>query len=248
MSISKLGEVAINNHGTPMKIISYRSNKDIDIEFLDDFHYIKKHQLYSNFKKGTIKNPYDKTICNIGYIGIGEYPVSINNKLTVEYQNWACMLRRCYDEKLKEKYSSYFGKCKVCDEWHNFQIFAKWYNENIFQVGTERMHIDKDIIFRNSKLYSPETCLIVPQRINMLFVGNRSDKSNLPTGVKCVSTDKYSAYYNGKYLGTFDTIELAAVAHDVEKKKKIIEVANEYKNIIPNKLYNALINWKSDYI
>jgi hypothetical protein len=248
MENEKLYEIRKNKMGTPMKIINYRSRNDIDIEFLDDFHYIKEHQTYSNFKNGSIKNPYDKTVCGVGYIGVGKYPVSINKKLTIEYQNWACMLRRCYDEKLKEKYSSYFGKCTVCEEWHNFQVFAKWYNENIYQVGTERMHIDKDILFENSKLYSPETCLIVPQRINMLFVEKRGNKSNLPTGINCMPSGKYSSCYNGKHLGIYNTIGLAAIAHDTEKKKNIIKVANEYKNVIPNKLYESLINWSSNYI
>ena len=35
-----------------MKIVQYRSNDDIDIEFLDEFHYIKRHNTYSNFKAG----------------------------------------------------------------------------------------------------------------------------------------------------------------------------------------------------
>ena len=48
-----------------MKIIAYRSNMDIDIEFLDGFHYIKQHQTYSNFKTGSVKNPYDATVNDI---------------------------------------------------------------------------------------------------------------------------------------------------------------------------------------
>ena len=50
-----LGEIRENNNGTKMKIIAYRSHDDIDIEFLDDFHYIKEHQAYTNFKTGINK-------------------------------------------------------------------------------------------------------------------------------------------------------------------------------------------------
>ena len=50
-----------------MKIIQYKNQSDIDVEFLDDFHYIKRHNTYSNFKNGGIKNPYDKTIFGIDY-------------------------------------------------------------------------------------------------------------------------------------------------------------------------------------
>ena len=53
----RLGETRLNKQGTIMKIVRYGSNTDIDIEFMDDFHYIKEHQTYSNFKTGGIKNP-----------------------------------------------------------------------------------------------------------------------------------------------------------------------------------------------
>ena len=151
------------------------------------------------------------------------------------------MLRRCYDEKLKEKYPTYFNKCTVCDEWHNFQNFAKWYNENIYQVGTERMHIDKDIRCNNNKIYSPETCLIVPQRINMLFK-EKSNKYNLHNGITKLSNGKFKASYNNKNLGVFDTLELGIEAYIYEKCNAVKNIANEYKDKIPKELFDALIN------
>ena len=62
-----------------MKIVSYRSSEDLDVEFIDDFHYIKKHQTYVNFRRGQIKNPYDKTVFDIGYLGAGKYIPVIKN-------------------------------------------------------------------------------------------------------------------------------------------------------------------------
>ena len=64
-----IGEINVNKHGTKMKIIRYASNEDMDIEFLDDFHYVKEHQAYTNFKTGSVKNPFDKTIFGVGYLG-----------------------------------------------------------------------------------------------------------------------------------------------------------------------------------
>lgn len=244
----RIGEIKNNSKGTPMRIIEYRKSNDIDIEFLDEFHYVMKNQTYSNFKKGCIKNPYDKNICGVGCMGVGKYySKNPNGTHTYEYQNWIAMIRRCYDKVIQTTYPSYYGICTVCNDWHNFQTFGKWYEENFYQVGTERMHLDKDILFENNREYSPDKCLIVPQRINMLFKEKRST-SLLPTGVQSLSSGKYSATYNGKHLGTFETIELTARAHDIEKKNAIIRVANEYKDKIPDKVYNALINWKSSYM
>ena len=41
-----LGEIKENNKGTKMKIIAQRSTDDIDVEFLDDYHYVFKHNTY----------------------------------------------------------------------------------------------------------------------------------------------------------------------------------------------------------
>lgn len=240
---NRLGEIKYNSNGTSMKIIAYRKSDDIDVEFLDDFHYIAKHQTYSNFKNGLIKSPYDRTLYNIGYIGVGEYNTGTKEEHTKEYVTWRNMLRRCYDEKHKKRFPSYYGICTVCDEWHNFQNFAKWYHENIYYVDTERMHIDKDIISSENKIYSPETCFIVPQRLNMLFK-EKSNKYNLPNGIRPKLNGKYEVLYNHKHLGMFDTVELCVKAYEKEKRKAIIDIANEYKNKIPEKLYKALLNWK----
>lgn len=242
----RLGETKLNKQGTMMKIIRYGRHNDIDIEFMDEFHYIKEHQSYINFKNGSVKNPYDRTICGVGYIGVGEYKTGTDTKHTEEYQNWTCMIRRCYDEKLKERYSAYYGDCIVCEEWHNFQNFARWWNENIYRVGTERMHLDKDILFDGNRMYSPNTCVISPQRINMLFM-KKPNKYNLPNGIKPSSKGRYESKYNGKHLGVFDSIEDAVMAHDIAKSEALIQIANEYKDKIPNNLYEALINWKPDY-
>ena len=37
---NRLGEIRENNQGTKMKIVQYRNYNDIDVEFMDDFHYI----------------------------------------------------------------------------------------------------------------------------------------------------------------------------------------------------------------
>lgn len=241
VDINNLGEIRKNNKGTDMEIIKYVSCNNIDVKFLDTYGYVKHNTTYSNFKKGQIRNPYDATICDVGFIGEGNYVTRIGDKHTVQYQIWQLMLRRCYDPKFVNLQPSYNGICEVCNEWFNFQNFAKWWDDNIYQVGTERMHVDKDILHPGNKIYSPENCMIVPQRINMLFM-NKPNKYGLPCGVK-PNGNQYEANYNREYLGKFDTIEEAEIQHNKAKKLAIVNVANEYKKVIPNKLYEAMINW-----
>lgn len=234
---NRLGEIRKNTFGTEMQIVRYGTYDDIDVKFLDEDGYVFKHTTYNNFKIGQIKNPYDRCIFGIGYLGEGD----AQQKTQVGYC-WRGMLERCYCDRMKKIHPAYYGISTVCEEWLNFQTFAKWYNENIYQVGTERMHLDKDILVKENKVYSSENCLIVPQRINMLFT-KKPNKYGLPNGVKPTDSGKYEAKYSRKYLGVFNTVEEAELAHDREKRKMIKKVAEEYKPHIPDKVYKALLEW-----
>ena len=77
MTNERLYEIRNNHRGTPMQIIRYNNWNDIDIQFLDEFQYIKEHQTYSNFKSGSIKNPYDRNVYGIGYLGEGNHIIKI---------------------------------------------------------------------------------------------------------------------------------------------------------------------------
>lgn len=67
-----MGEIRKNTFGTDMQIVAYRTSDDMDIKFLDKDGYIFQHTTYSNFKTGQIKNPYDRCIFGIGYLGEGD--------------------------------------------------------------------------------------------------------------------------------------------------------------------------------
>ena len=240
--ISRLGEINKNNQGTPMKIVTYRNHDDIDIEFLDDFHYIKRHNTYSNFKTGQIKNPYDRALFGVGYIGDGKWKVKDENgKFSRVYLCWMHMIERCYYEKNKDLHPAYFGTATVCDEWHNFQTFADWYSEREYDCEG-RLHIDKDIKCPGNMVYSPETCILVPQRINMLFM-NKFNNRGLPNGIIEYKSG-YLAKYGGKDIDIFPTVESAYKEYSLKKKEAINKITNEYKNILPKDVYQAIINFK----
>ncbi len=151
------------------------------------------------------------------------------------------MLERCYSEKYKEDNNVYYGIVTVCEEWKCFKKFAVWYNNNKYEVDG-RLHLDKDILFPGNKIYASDKCLLVPQRINMLFM-TKPSKNGLPNGVEKVRNGKYLATYNGKRLGKFNSVKEAERAHYTAKKETIKKVAEEYKETIPKKVYDALVNW-----
>ena len=179
---NKIGLIRENTNGTLMKIIAYRNSTDIDVEFLDTHHYVKTNTTLSNFNTGAVKNPYDISIYGVGYIGSGNYKVGTYKHYVPEYTCWKGIIERCYCEKKQDKYKTYYMISDICEEWKNYQIFAEWYYQNKYDVN-ERLHIDKDILYPGNKIYSPCHCLLVPQRINMLFT-NKKNKRGLPNGIK----------------------------------------------------------------
>lgn len=254
----RLGEIRNNRLGTPMKIIAYRTSDDIDVEFQDKFHYVKEHQTYSNFRGGGIKNPYDITVYGVGYIGAGKYKPMLNKDvIELRYNDWRNMLGRCYSEDdvntdglvhsarseyTDEREYEVYHCCEVDERWFNYQNFSEWFEENKYECD-ERLQVDKDILFPNCKIYSPETCLLVSHRINVLFMNKKNDRG-LPNGIRRTKGGRYSAKYNLENLGTYDTLEEVYAIYAIKKKENILRYAEEYKNIVSEKVYNALVNYE----
>lgn len=248
-SEERVGTTNKNNFGTVMEVVEYNTFSDIWVKFINRDIYV--HTSWQAFLKGNVRNPYDKSVYGIGYIGEGNYKTKINNKATHQYRKWKHMLDRCYNEKIKERLPTY-KDCSVAEEWLNFQNFAAWYDENYYEVEGEKMELDKDILFKGNKLYSPDTCLFVPERVNMLFTKCNQSRGKLPIGVDWRKTNKkYRSRYSNKegkevHIGYFDTPEEAFVAYKSKKEKVIKEVAAKYRYIIPSKLYTALMEYEVD--
>lgn len=152
------------------------------------------------------------------------------------------MLSRCYDKKYQEKQPAYIG-CYVDNYLLGFQNFAKWFEENY----NEGFHLDKDILVKGNKVYSPQTCCFVPQEINKLFTKSTKLRGNLPIGVsKLGSRFVAQVNINGKriHLGCFTTPEEAFQAYKTAKEKQIKEVADKWKDLIDLKVYQAMYNYK----
>lgn len=224
-----------------MKIIRYNKSDDIDVMFLDEHSYVAQNVTYLNFKRGQIKNPFDKSIYGIGYLGDGDNQTKINGKRVRTYNVWHEMIARCCEESRAFKYSAYYGICTVCQEWLCYNTFADWYEKNKYECEG-RLHLDKDILYPGNKVYSPYTCLLVPQYINVLFI-NKTNQRGLPNGIiECKGG--YLAKYDHKDLGIYNTVEEAYRIQTNKKKEEIIKIANEKKLELPNIVYEALLNYE----
>lgn len=245
--IDRTGEINFNNFGSKMIITKYNNNRDMDVYF-PDYNWVAKNKRYDHFKKGIIKCPYEPRVCGKGYLGEGKYKAKENGKHTKCYNTWTSMLERCCDNKLKEKYPTY-KDCEVCIEWLNFQTFSHWYENNYYEIPSEVMCLDKDILFKGNKIYDPQNCVFVPQNINTLFIKCNKSRGVFPIGVSYHKRDNVymsQCHFGNKkiHLGSFDTPQEAFQVYKEYKENYIKEVADKYKEYIPKNLYEAMYNYK----
>jgi len=195
-----------------------------------------------NVKSGNIKDFNKPTIFGVGYIG-KRREIGKTNK-TEAYRHWHNLLKRCYDEKVWNKHPTY-KDCLVCEQWHNFSVFEQWFNEN-YMAG---YCLDKDVLVKGNKVYSPETCCFVPNEINVLFTKRQNHRGKLPIGVVySESKQKYKVCFSrGKktyYIGYFQSTEKAFAAYKQEKETYIKEVANKWKERIASNVYEAMMKYE----
>ena len=243
-NLKNIGEVQYNKYGLEMKIIKYCDKDNILIEFQDDTKAIV-NTTYEKFCNGNVKNPY-KSVYGVGYLG--NTKTTENGKIKDSYSTWSSMMKRCYSKNYQEKYTSYIG-CTVCDEWLCYENFEKWYDDNYYSIDNKRMCLDKDILIKGNKLYSPNTCVFVPNDINTLFIKRDKYRGKFPIGV-CLdkNKNKYVSNCNNEngenhFIGIFSTPDDAFKAYKDYKESVIKNVAIKYKNQIPYKLYEAMIQY-----
>lgn len=237
---NRVGEKYITNEGYEIEIIEYNSNEDIKVVFENGC--IKNVQ-YSQIKKGGVKNPYHRSVFNVGYFGEGSYKGSENKNMTNIYNTWHGMHKRCYSSKCLIKHVSY-TECHVAKEWNNFQNFAKWFENN----HIKEFELDKDILVKGNKIYSSETCCFVPKEINLLFVKRKNKRGDFAIGVNKHGLKFQSSLSIGKgkvnFLGTFETELEAFNAYKIAKEDYIKEVADKWKEQITEKCYQSMYKYQ----
>jgi len=171
----KIGAVFNTNSGLELKIVEYESAKKIKVRFTSTGY--ETFAQAGDIRRGGVKDPMSPLIFGVGFFGVGRFRARENGKLTVRYNTWADMIQRCYDPKWHDKKPTYTG-CTVCDEWHNYQVFSEWFEDNYI----EGFQLDKDIKIDGNKVYSPETCMFVSGKDNAVKAFAKNYKFINPNG------------------------------------------------------------------
>ena len=196
-------------------------------------------------------NKSSKLVCGIGVKGM-DCPTWDGEKPLIHYTTWGNMLLRC-TKKSWIKRPRYKGT--ICSEnFKSYSFFYEWCNNQIgFGNVDERgntWHLDKDLLVKGNKIYSEDTCVFVPHRINVLLTKNNVNRGGNPVGVSWFKdSSKYMAscgdgFGNKIYLGLFDSKTDAFIAYKTCKEDLIKRLAETYKNHIDHRTYTALNNYE----
>ena len=244
-----LGKEFDTNNSGKCFIIDYKGERQVTVMFYEPIFVV--NCAYSHLVRGEVSNPFYPSVCGAGYLGVGEYRPKKDGQA---YLHWRGVLSRVYDATSLVKNPTYKGTT-VDKEWLNFQNFAEWcYKQKGFDSkdGKGRKYqLDKDILIKGNKVYSPETCCFVPQEINLLFCKSDAIRGDTPIGVTYdKSRGKYiaSIFCNGtrKHLGRHTTPEIAFLAYKQAKEAYVKEVAERWKDEIDPVVYGALVNYQVD--
>lgn len=147
-----------------------------------------------DFTRGALKDYFYPSMYGIGYLGeLYAYKLSKDFDKSIQ-SRWNDMIRRvaCTDVNVDNSRMSkcYLATCS--DDFKNFSKFVDWvYSCDNFSDLLEFSKItgvayclDKDILVKNNKHYSAETCSLVPAPINNLIDFSNTRRGSYPLGVK----------------------------------------------------------------
>ena len=185
----------------------------------------------------------------------GEYKRKVVWKC-IFYQTWVDMLKRCYSKKHQESKPTYKG-CTVSEEWLLFSNFRAW----MVEQDWEGFQLEKDLLIRGNKIYSPETCVFVTSQVNNFILEGGRSRGEWPIGVYWDSANlKFKAVCRNpftrksEHLGRFSceyeahkawlakklehAYALAAIQTDPRVAKALIEIYESYPSYTKSEVYD----------
>lgn len=163
---------------------------------------------------------------------------------------------RCHN-KLNRAQKCYEG-ASMCEKWEKDpESFEEWYSMNYYECDGERMAVDKDLLYRGNREYSPEKCCLLPETINSALASATKKRvlntfSKMPLGVYYASgRDQYYAQIHpfgtdckAVKLHYWDTEMEAFNEYKMFKEAELKVLALRYRDKIPDEVFDALITYE----
>ena len=219
----RVGMVFSNTFGTKYEVIEYERATKVTIKFLDEYGFTTTTQWHC-VESGWPRNPYDRVVAGVGYLGISPITGDIQKADGKAYKCWADMINRCYNPKITSKKPTY-AKCTVCERWHCFVNFLEdikeiqGYEQWINNKGWE---LDKDIKQPNVeyKIYSKETCIFITTSENTKESGERAN--HMSKGLYLEKDGIYKYFPSKTKAAKFLGVSRIQTYHEIINGYKII--------------------------
>ena len=204
-------------------------------------------------KAGAPKKGRDKTKSSF-YNSEGIYKTRIAGIKTKACQLWENLRNRT--EYLPLRNPSRHGKYAdviVCGEWKDFQVFADWfYSTKSNGHYHEGWTLDKDLLVKGCKVYSPETCVFLPPEVNRALNTRSRARGELPVGLcyggknRAFIDMQYGCddpdYHVWKYFPV-DQVAEAFAEYKVAREGNIRNMAITYEGKLDSRAYSALLSY-----
>lgn len=235
MSKISVGDTFTSNQGYKIEVLEYRGCYEILVK-LNGPEITYPTVGSGALRAGKVSSPYHPTVHNKGYKGEGKF---VGTKYKKVFSTWSNIISRVGSSD--PKYRAW-SDCMLDQNWLNFQNFAEWYTNQPY--WEENLQVDKDL--SKSKIYSPDTCVLLPPYINKSLNLKKFNRDGLPIGVS-IKRKKFAAslsyFGKKKHLGVYSTVEEAFIVYKNAKESYLKELAEKYNDLLSEKAYNLLVNY-----
>lgn len=165
-----------------------------------------------------------------------------------EYGQWRSMYyRSTLGSTMQRKSPTYIG-CTRALEWDSYDVYIEWARQQVgflcVDSNFEPFQLDKDVLFKGNKHYSPDTCVFVPREINIFNNTCKSCRGMYPLGVSLHQpSQKFTARAGKARLGSFTTTGEAFAAYKGEKELQAKTLAIKYAGLVDPRVIDALNNF-----
>ena len=175
-----------------------------------------------------------RTYEGVGYVG-GDIDYE-----SYSFIKWKNMIQRCYSDVV-HKLKPYYMDKEVCIEWQNYQNFKIWFDEH-YIPGT-KVDLDKDLLYKEGNIYSPETCAFMTHFLNTVFE-DRGIESNIKQNDDGTYSVSMNVLNKKMDIGVFDSEEEAHSGFIDGKIDYICDLAEKCKGKVPDYVYEGMLNYK----
>jgi len=228
-------EFTTNRYGNCV-VIGYNNALDATVKFYNP-EYVTKCRV-GDLVRGEVCNPLFPIYYGRGYIGVGRF----NTKNTKAYSVWRGMLERTDSNKVGGRSLNAYKDVTVCEEWLNFQNFARWC-EGQSGSSLPGWELDKDVLRKGNVVYSEDACCFIPRRINTIFPKRYAQGDR----VYLTSDGEWQCQVrlDGKRKTFKSKDREKVVTFKVKATKEILtSLANTYKDSLAPHVYEALLSWE----